>query len=112
MIIKLYDFLHDKGIEVYFIGQKKGECLSNYVVIKDSGTIPTIGNKLGSQVIDVYCYVPQGRYTETVAFRNKIKILLKEFKSLRYTGNETPAIAEDDIKAFSFYIEYVNQKEL
>ena len=112
MIIKLFEYLYEKGIEVYFIGQKKGECLSNYVVIKDSGTMPTVNNDLGIQVIDLYCYVPQTKYTETEKFKNKIKEIMKDFNSLRSTGTETPPVAEDDIKAFSFSIEYQNQKKL
>lgn len=112
MIIKLFDYLDDNGIEVYFIGQKKGQCLTNYVVLKDSGTIPTVNNDLGIQVIDLYCYVPQGKYTETESYKKKIKEIMKGFNSLRSTGTETPPVAEDDIKAFSFSIEYQNQKTL
>lgn len=112
MITKLFDYLYENGIDVYFIGQKKGKCLSNYVVIKDSGTVPTVNNDLGIQVIDLYCYVPHDKYTETEKFRKKIKEIMKGFKSLRRTGTETPAIADDDVKAFSFSIEFENQKLL
>lgn len=112
MLVKVFDYLYSCGVEVYFIGQKKGDCLSNYVVIKDNGTIPTIGNKLGTQIIDICCYVPINQFTETEKYKTKIKELLKSFKSLRSTGIETPAIADDEFKAYSSSIEYITQKTL
>ena len=37
MIIKVFDLLSANGIDTYFIGQHKGECLRKYVVLKDAG---------------------------------------------------------------------------
>ena len=51
MIIKLMEYLIDNGIKVYLPGQHKGDCLFNYVVLKDNGTSGYLGsNKIGTQL--------------------------------------------------------------
>lgn len=109
-MIELFDFLYENNIEVYFQGQKKGECTSNYVVVKDSGTLGELSNKVGSEFIDIILFSKQ--VTDLINFKNEIKELIKGFKTLRYLGEETPIIPESDFKAFSCSIVYQNQKIL
>ena len=35
MIVKLFEYLQDNKIDVYFVGQHQGECKKPYVVLKD-----------------------------------------------------------------------------
>ena len=37
MIVKLFEYLQDNKIDVYFVGQHQGECKKPYVVLKDDG---------------------------------------------------------------------------
>lgn len=113
MIVKIFDYLEENDIEVYFVGQKTGTCTSNYVVVKDAGTLGYDGgNKVGNQLIDLLFFVPQNCYTEMEEFKNNIKELMKDFNEVRYTGQETPIITDDDYKALSCSVMYQNQKLL
>ena len=109
-MMELFDFLYENDIEVYFVGQKKGECTSNYAVVRDAGTLGEGNNKIGSQLIDIILFSKQ--VTDLISFKNKIKELMKGFKTVRYIGEETPIIPESDFKAFSCSIVYQNQKIL
>ena len=69
MIIKVFDLLSANGIDTYFIGQHKGECLRKYVVLKDC-------------------------------------------KSIKYTGSETSIITDNDKKALTFSVMYEVKRKL
>lgn len=113
MIIKLMEYLLDNNIKVYLPGQHKGECLFNYVVLKDNGTSGYLGsNKIGTQLIDVLFFVPENRYSQIQNFKKEVMTLIKGFKSLRFTGDETGPVTDDDIKALTFSVMYQCQKRI
>ena len=108
-MIELFDFLTENDFDVYFIGQKKGNCTKKFIVIRDSGIIPIASNKTAAQIIDIIGYVPENRYTEIEEYKKDIKEIMKEFNA-RFTGEETPVLIEDRIKAYSFVLTYQIQK--
>ena len=110
-MIELFDFLIENEYDVYFVGQKKGNCTKKYIVIRDAGTIPVSSNKAGIQIIDIIGYVPESKYTEIEEFKTNIKETMKEFAT-RPTGEESPIIPEDSVKAYSFSMTYQIQKLL
>ena len=112
MIIKLLDYLHDNNIDAYFIGQHKGECISPYVVLKDSGTSGYLNNKNGVKLIDIIFYLPQNQFSRVESFRKCVFDLLNNYKDIRYTGDETGVITDDNKKAITFSIMYENQRKL
>lgn len=111
MIVKLFDFLKLKGIEVYFVGQHKGECTSKYVVLKDSGT-SSLNGKNGKGYIDVLFFIPQNRFTQCEQFKKEVKGYIKEFNKLKYTGNETGIVTDDEKKALTFSVLYELSKKM
>lgn len=111
MIIKLFEYLQENGIEVYFIGQKVGECKKPYVVLKDDG-VNSLEGKLGKGYIDILFFVPQNQFTKCLSFKSNVKSLLKEFKNIKYTGNETGIVADDEKKAITFSIMYELYKKI
>ncbi len=52
MIVKLFEYLQDNKIDVYFVGQHQGECKKPYVVLKDDGVNST-NSKVGKGYIIV-----------------------------------------------------------
>ncbi|WP_143314196.1 hypothetical protein [Clostridium sp. HBUAS56017] len=108
---KLFDYLYDNGINVYFPGQYEGECKENYVVIKDDGINSNTG-KVGRGLIDLLFFVPISDYLECNRYKKQVKDLMKEFKDLRYTGNETGIVPDSEKKAYTFSIMYENHKRL
>jgi hypothetical protein len=112
-MIRIYDFLRLKGIDVYFIGQHQGECKTPHVVLKDDSTAGQNGsNKIGSQVVDIIFFMPQNQFTKTRSFKREIKTYLKELNFLRYTGIETGTVTDDEKKALTFSVLYQIQKAL
>ena len=108
-MIELFDFLTENDFDVYFIGQKKGNCTKKFIVIRDSGIIPITSNKTATQIIDIIGYVPESKYIEIEEFKENIKETMKEYAA-RITGEESPIIPEDSFKAYSFSITYQIQK--
>ncbi|MEG1004628.1 MAG: hypothetical protein RSF37_14630 [Clostridium sp.] len=111
MIVKLYEFLKSKGIDTFFIGQRQGECKSNYVVLKDDGIIG-LNNKVGKGYIDLLFFIPQNQFTKCESFKKQVKGLVKEFGKIRYSGQETGIETDNDKKALTFSVLYEVQKKL
>ncbi|MDB1923394.1 hypothetical protein ABHA37_08200 [Clostridium tertium] len=111
MIVKLYDFFKENNIECYFIGQHQGECIRNYVVLKDNG-VKSLDGKVGTGYVDIIFYVPKNKFTKCELFKKEVKEIMKEFKNLKYTGIETGMVTDDEKKAITFSIMYENYKRL
>lgn len=111
MEVKLQEFLTRNGIEAYFPGQKKDVCKSEYVVVKNDG-LSSESNKLGRGYIDLLFFVPISHYTKCGPYKKKVMSLVKEFGKLRYAGNETGIVTDDDKKAYTFSVLYEVYKKL
>ena len=108
-MIELFDFLTENDFDVYFIGQKKGNCTKKFIVIRDSGIIPITSNKTATQIIDIIGYVPNSKYTEIEPFKENIKEVMKEYPA-RITGEESPVVPDNEVKGYTFVITYQIQK--
>ena len=108
-MIELFDFLTENDFDVYFIGQKKGNCTKKFIVIRDSGIIPITSNKTATQIIDIIGYVPESRNTQIIEMKKNIKEAMKDF-SARITGEESPVIPDNSNKSYSFILTYQIQK--
>lgn len=112
-MLRIYDHLKSKGVEVHYVGQPLGECKSNYVILKDDSTSGQNGSrKVGTQLVDIIFYLPQNRFTQSISFKKEIKNYLKELNFLKYTGMETGVVTDDDKKALTFSVFYEIHKEL
>lgn len=113
MIKEIYNKLKEKTLNPYFIGQHEGLCDKPFLVIKEGNQIPSIqSNKTGQKIIDIIVFVPLNSYIALDPYMKQIRLALKELSYLRKTGLETPAITDDDKKAYTTSIEYVIQKKL
>lgn len=111
MLNRLFEYLIENGIEVYFIGQKSGECTSNYVVLKNNG-IDAENNKVGRGLIDILFYVPVDYPATCEDYKLKVKRILKNFKGIRYAGSETGEVVDEEKKAITFSVMYEIFKKL
>lgn len=113
MIKNIYDHLKENNLNPYLIGQHKGECDEPFIVIKEGTQMPSIqSNQIGQQIIDIIIFVPSNSYIDLDLYTRKIRKVLKELEYLRKTGLETPAITDDEKKAYTMSMEYVLQKKL
>lgn len=109
----IFDKLREKGLNPYAPGQHEGLCDKSYCVVKEGTQIPSIqSNRLGQRVVDIIVFVPLSSYIALEPYMKQIRVALKELPNLRKTGFETPAITDDDKKAYTSSIEYVIIKKL
>lgn len=109
----IFNKLKEKNLNPYPPGQHGGLCITPYVVVKEGTQIPSIqSNRLGQKVIDIIVFVPLGSYIALDPYVKSIRLALKEVSILRKTGFETPAITDDEKKAYTMSIEYVIMKKL
>lgn len=111
MLLKLYDHLKNNGIDVYFVGQHQRDCTSNYVVLKDGGQISENG-KVGKKYLDILFFIPKNQFSLIDSFKKLVMSSIKEFNKLRYTGQETSIVADNDKKALTFSVLYQVEKKL
>lgn len=110
---KTFKHLKDAGFEVYSPGQHKGLCLSSYIVLRDGSTNAFAGqNRVGYSMLEVHLYHPIDRYSTLQDYRRQVKDSLKKLSDLRYIGQESPALIDDDKQAHAIFIEYQVLKRL
>lgn len=109
----IFDKLRENNLNPYAPGQHQGLCDKPYCVIKESNQIPSLqSNKIGQKVIDIIVFVPLNSYIALEPYMKQIRVALKELSNLRKTGFETPAVTDDDKKAYTASIEYIIMKKL
>lgn len=108
-------FLHLKksGFEVYPPGQKVGECLTKYIVVKNNGSSKHPSFSTDIDLYSIMCYVPKERYSLLEQFVQAVKINMKELEPMIMPyGNQTPSYYDDGVKAHMISIGYKNYKKL
>lgn len=104
---KVYDHIKESGYEVYYPGQKKGECLKEYVVLKMDGGNNLAGISSERPVYTVMCYVPENRYNRLHRFVLELKDVMRGvYPMLMYAGNETPSYFDSSIKGHMISFQY------
>lgn len=63
---QIFKHLEDGGFEVYSLGQHKGECKSEYIVLRNNGCTRPGALELGLYELLLYC--PLERYSQFEAF--------------------------------------------
>lgn len=107
---RIMDVMKTNDIEAYPPATKKGECLHEYVVVKQEG---------GSQYLDFssevhyytfLLYVPQHKYASLERFKKTVKeVIAKElYPLIMPTGLETPEFFDDTFNAHMVSIQYRN----
>lgn len=108
-------FLHIKraGVEVYPPGTKTGECLKEYIVVKNNGSSKHPSFSTDTDLYSVMCYVPKEKYSSLEPFVQKVKKMMKGLEPMiKPHGSQTPSYYDDSVKAHMVSIEYRNYKKL
>uniref|UniRef100_A0AAU8AYR1 Tail completion protein n=1 Tax=Dulem virus 36 TaxID=3145754 RepID=A0AAU8AYR1_9CAUD len=104
---QIYDVLKQNGFDVYFPSQHKGECLSEYVVIKYAGTVNELNVSSERPIYDFLCYVPLDRYSILEQYIYDIKEVLKQlYPLIGYLGNEITSYYDEDVRAHMVSFQY------
>ena len=107
---RISDALKEHSIEVYPPALKKGECKSEYVVVKTDGS-SQVGSFSSQTVYYTFMlYVPKNQYTQLERFKQIVKGVIGTdlYPMLMPTGQETPDFYDDTVKAHMVSITYRN----
>lgn len=104
---KVYDHIKQNGYDVYFPGQKKGECKSKYIVLKMDGGTVLDGVSSERPIYTILCYVPENQYSLLHEFVLEVKSMMRGvYPMLMYAGNETSSYFDDSVKAHMISFQY------
>lgn len=110
-LMDTYNHLKAAGVEVYFPGQKKGECKKPYTVVRDAGTSPYTGYSSAITLYELLCYVPKDQYSTLQVYANTVKEVMKGlWPMLIPTRYESAPFYDDTVDAHMTYIQYRNMK--
>lgn len=113
IIKQIRDVLSEDGTEVYFPTQHKGECLKEYIVVKQEGTITPLTVSSERPIYTLMLYVPLNQYSrlEDFIFETKQKIK-KIYPLVMYAGNETASYYDEDKKANMISFQYYGCRKI
>lgn len=107
-------FLHlkNQGYDVYSPGVKTGDCISEYLVVKNDGSSKHSSFSTNVELYAVMCYVPKDRYSSLETLVQRVKSSMKELEPMILPyGSQTPSYYDDSLKAHMVSIEYKNYKK-
>lgn len=102
---KAYKYLLSKGFDVYPPATKRGECKSDYIVLKSEATsqLSTFSSEV--QYYLILCY--SNKYTSLLKLVDNVKsVMNRYYPNMKPTGNETVPFYDDDVKAYMVSIQY------
>lgn len=95
----------------YAIGEHQGECAEPYLVLKFDSQMQSMNNsQCGWQFVHVFLYAPLGDITVLDDMVIEVQQSLKDI--LEYTGQITPEIIDDRVKAYTRRLTYRIPKEV
>lgn len=107
----IFVHLKNSGFDVYPPAIKKGECESEYIVIKNDGSSSHNNFSFDTDLYSVMCYVPKDRYSSLEPLVQRVKKAMVDLKPLILPyGNQTPSYYDDKVKAHMISISYKNYK--
>lgn len=105
--------LKNQGFDVYSPGIKTGECVSEYVVVKNDGSSKHTSFSTDVDLYAVMCYVPKNKYSSLEPLVQRVKNAMKRLEPMiKPYGTQTPSYYDDSYKAHMVSIEYKNYKKL
>lgn len=108
----IYNKLKSEGIEVYTPGQHKGDCTTNYVVVRPSGTNQFMEYSTDVMYCDVMCYVPLEHFSQLKTFVDRVKGILKKlYPQVKDAHMEVPGFIDDSNKSHMWSIQYQSYRQ-
>ncbi len=109
MFKTIYKHLKTNGFDCYSIGQHKGLCEKEYIVIKNN-TPRSLNNAMLEEEVELLLYYPLGNYSKMSDFIESVR---ESMKGLKYKDSfvQYPIIVEDDKKAYMTILSYENKRK-
>lgn len=103
----VYKFLKNLGFDVYFQGEHKGKCTSNYIVIVGRGRnkLPSVSST--TTTIEVLCYVPVSVGSTLGIFCDQVDEAMKGmYPMIKPLYSDIGDYIDDDVKANMRTLQY------
>lgn len=110
MFEKIYEKLKNRNIDVYSIGQHRGNCESPIVIIKEYEPSEVVGRNYYNNLVNLICYYPLGEYSKVKLFKSQIVKAMEELKEFDINMVGNPITVDDTKKAYMFVLQYNNKK--
>ena len=108
----IYLHLEKSGFDTNAPGIKTGECISEYIVVKNDGSSKYKNFSTDEERYAVMCYVPKNKYSTLEPLVQRVKKAMKGLEPMILPyGNQTPSYYDDSVKAHMISIEYKNYKK-
>lgn len=105
--------LEKAGLDPYYPTQKKGECTSPYVVVRNSASSQFLNTSSTINYYDLMCYVPQSSYSQLEVFLERVKRAMSELSpGIQPTFTQTPSFYDESVKAHMVSIQYKNYRKI
>lgn len=107
---RIMDALKAHRIEAYPPASKNGECIHEYVVVKEDGSSQYQSFSTEARYYTLLLYVPQHKYALLEKFKKEVKEIVATdlYPLLMPTGLETPSFYDDALKAHMVSVQYRN----
>lgn len=108
----IYDCLKSAGIDVYLSGQHKGECRSNYVVVKPGIVTKYLQLSTNIAYYELLCYVPADYPARIEHFKDQVKTAMLNISPMVKPSNmETNPYFDEAVKGWMVDITYQNYRK-
>lgn len=106
----IMDAMKAHSVEAYPPATKNGECIHEYVVIKQDGGSQYQSFSTEAHYYTLLLYVPRNKYASLERFKKEVKDVVATdlYPLLMPTGLETPDFYDDTFKAHMVSIQYRN----
>lgn len=105
----IYRHLKSKGFDCYSIGQHKGNCEKEYVVIKNY--TPSASSKvLLGEKVELFLFYPIGSYTKAMKFIESVRLVMSDLP-IEDNYNPLPILVDDSVQAYTTKLSYTNTRE-
>lgn len=105
----IFVFLKENNFNVFAPNTHKGECVEDYLVLKETNTSKFVNYTTQIVLYDILCYAKN--YTDCLKLKEKVRqAMLKASQIVKPTGNETEAFFDENVKGYMASIEYYNYR--
>ena len=98
----LYKAIQNSGIDTYFPGQHKGECIKPYAVVKPSISTPYLEYSSMIHYVDVLCYVPDNQFSTLETLVKSVEKAVRDelFPTIKNQHEYTEPFYDDSVKGW------------
>ena len=106
----IFNHLKNSGFKVFAPNAHKGECVEDYLVLKELATTQYINYSTQIILYDVLCY--SKNYTDCIKLKSAVREKMKQLEfTVMPTDNEQEAFFDDSVKGYMSSIEFRNYKK-